>query len=532
MRIHAALLLAAVVAAASLAPAATARRGSGGADDSIWSGAGAFVWNEGNADPKALGQNLRANGFRWAAVILHDGTGVDPLESAWIERFRAAAGPGIALGGWGVLRDRPEAEATLAAQLVDRYDLDFYIANAEAEYKYSGDDGYSGERYGRSRRFVEAFRARASDIHLEPLPKRFRLRYRIDGMLHEIKSPPKRLQAAIIARLKIQSNMSIAEHRIPQDGRIQVKMGKRAIDLRVNSIPTVHGESIVMRILDKSGSLLPLDKIIVQDYDAIVTDIRMPGTDGLALLAEILGRRPGTPTLMITGHGEYDLPVRALRGGAYDFIQKPIERDRFVASLQRAIRARASQRRLKDRRLALERCAIELEKIAEKLGHEEARVLIVDDDPALLQALPETPRLRMSGITVDTADSAAAALDRIAVHDYDAIVTDIKMPGLDGLGLLAEIRKRRPDTPTLMLTGHGEQDLAVRALRGGAYDFIQKPIDRDHFAALLYRAIRVHALNRRQKKRRLALGRCVNELERIVVKLGGELRPASGTEER
>ena len=152
-------------------------------------------------------------------------------------------------------------------------------------------------------------------------------------------------------------------------------------------------------------------------------------------------------------------------------------------------------------------------------------VLVVDDDPALLQALPETLRLRMSGVTVDTADSAAAALDRIAAHDYDAIVTDIRMPGMDGLALLAEILGRRPDTPTLMITGHGEEDLAVRALRGGAYDFIQKPIDRDYFVALLYRAIRAHALNRRMKDRRSALGRCVNELERIVVKLGRELRP-------
>src|SRR3989442_9553940 len=105
-------------------------------------------------------------------------------------------------------------------------------------------------------------------------------------------------------------------------------------------------------------------------------------------------------------------------------------------------------------------------------------VLIVDDDPALLQALPETLRLRMSGVTVDTADSALAALDRITARDYDAIVTDIKMPGMDGLTLLAEILGRRPGTPTLMITGHGEYDLAVRALRGGAYDFIQKPIDR------------------------------------------------------
>src|SRR2546422_121121 len=104
-------------------------------------------------------------------------------------------------------------------------------------------------------------------------------------------------------------------------------------------------------------------------------------------------------------------------------------------------------------------------------------VLIVDDDLALLQALPEALRLRMGGVTVDTADSAAAALERIAARDYDAIVTDIKMPGMDGLELLAEVRGRRPATPILMITGHGEHGLGVDALPGGACDFIQKPID-------------------------------------------------------
>ena len=151
-------------------------------------------------------------------------------------------------------------------------------------------------------------------------------------------------------------------------------------------------------------------------------------------------------------------------------------------------------------------------------------VLIVDDDPALLQALPQTLRLRMSEVTVDTADSSAAALERITARDYDAIVTDIRMPGMDGLTLLAEIAGRRPDTPTLMITGHGEEDLAVRALRGGAYDFIQKPIDRDRFVASLHRAIEAHTLNRREKDWRSALGRCVSELELIVVKLEREGR--------
>src|SRR2546422_6535293 len=149
------------------------------------------------------------------------------------------------------------------------------------------------------------------------------------------------------------------------------------------------------------------------------------------------------------------------------------------------------------------------------------RVLIVDDDAALLQALPEALRLRMREVTVDTAESAAAALDRIAARDYDAIVTDIKMPGMDGLTLLAEIRGRRPDTPILMITGHGEDALAIQALRGGAYDFIPKPIDRDHIVASLHRAIRARALNRRAKDRQLALERCTGELEPIAEKLGG-----------
>jgi two-component system, sensor histidine kinase and response regulator len=149
-------------------------------------------------------------------------------------------------------------------------------------------------------------------------------------------------------------------------------------------------------------------------------------------------------------------------------------------------------------------------------------VLIVDDDPALLQALPQTLRLRMGGVTVETADSAAAALDRIAAQDYDAIVTDIKMPGMDGLALLAEIRARRPDTPTLIITGHGENELVVRALRAGASDFIQKPIDRDYFVAALYRAIRAHVRNRRVTDRRQALKSCADELERIVEKLERE----------
>ncbi len=131
---------------------------------------------------------------------------------------------------------------------------------------------------------VDAFKLRASDIHLEPLEKRFRLRYRIDGMMQEMKSPPKRLQAPVIARLKIQAGMIISEHRVPQDGRIQSKIGNKLIDLRVSCLPTNHGESIVMRILDKEGLRLGLPELgfLSDDQATFERIIGLP--DGILLV--------------------------------------------------------------------------------------------------------------------------------------------------------------------------------------------------------------------------------------------------------
>ena len=131
---------------------------------------------------------------------------------------------------------------------------------------------------------VDAFKLRASDIHLEPLEKKFRLRYRIDGMMQEMKSPPKRLQAPVIARLKIQAGMVISEHRVPQDGRIQSKIGNKLIDLRVSCLPTNHGESIVMRILDKEGLRLGLPELgfLSDDQATFERIIGLP--DGILLV--------------------------------------------------------------------------------------------------------------------------------------------------------------------------------------------------------------------------------------------------------
>jgi len=108
---------------------------------------------------------------------------------------------------------------------------------------------------------TRAIETRASDIHFEPFEDQFRVRYRIDGVLHDVESPPKRLQAAIVSRVKIMAKLNIAERRLPQDGRIMLRVKGKEIDFRVSTVPTIHGESIVLRILDKSSIVLDIEKL-------------------------------------------------------------------------------------------------------------------------------------------------------------------------------------------------------------------------------------------------------------------------------
>jgi type IV pilus assembly protein PilB len=132
---------------------------------------------------------------------------------------------------------------------------------------------------------AEAHRLGASDVHLEPLARKFRVRFRIDGVLQEMQAPPKRLQSAIVSRLKIMTgSMSIAEKRLPQDGRIQVKIDRKPIDLRLSTIPTNHGESIVMRVLDKSSLMLGLPELgfFSEDQQTFERLLRLP--DGILLV--------------------------------------------------------------------------------------------------------------------------------------------------------------------------------------------------------------------------------------------------------
>src|SRR5258708_11142301 len=116
---------------------------------------------------------------------------------------------------------------------------------------------------------ARAVETRASDVHLEPFPDRLRVRYRYDGVLHEVEPPPARLQAAVISRIKIMSRLDIAERRLPQDGRIKLTVRGHEIDFRVSTVPSMYGESVVLRSLARTPVELDIVKLVMpQDVPA------------------------------------------------------------------------------------------------------------------------------------------------------------------------------------------------------------------------------------------------------------------------
>ena len=129
----------------------------------------------------------------------------------------------------------------------------------------------------------QAAQERASDIHVEPFENGMKVRYRIDGRLHEVSSPPRRLQAAITSRLKIMANMDIAERRLPQDNRIKSKIAGREIDIRVSTVPTLYGESVALRLLDRSAMNYQLDNIGLSSRDLSRLDKLISLQSGMAL---------------------------------------------------------------------------------------------------------------------------------------------------------------------------------------------------------------------------------------------------------
>lgn len=203
----------------------------------------------------------------------------------------------------------------------DAADSEFTVVTEEGAEASSADDAPIIRMV--SAMLLEAFKLSASDIHIEPMETTLRIRYRVDGKLIEVDNHPKKLHPAIIARIKVMSGtMSIAEKRLPQDGRIQIRVAGKEVDLRVSSVPSNHGESIVMRILDKSSLMLGLPELgfLSDDQEVLNELIRMP--DGIILVTGPTGsgktttlygclntiNKPDRKIITVEDPVEYELP--------------------------------------------------------------------------------------------------------------------------------------------------------------------------------------------------------------------------------
>lgn len=153
--------------------------------------------------------------------------------------------------------------------------------------------------------------------------------------------------------------------------------------------------------------------------------------------------------------------------------------------------------------------------------------MLVDDDPRLLLALKETILVRMPSADIHTSSSSRAAVDQIRTRDYDVIVSDVRMPELSGIELLERVRSLSPDSPVILITGADSEQMTLKALRGGAYDFISKPVDPVYLVFAIERAVEARQLRREVDERRRALQRYADQLERIVEQRTHDLTQAN-----
>jgi len=245
----------------------------------------------------------------------------DPANLAALDEFKFATG----IGTDAVLVDEKSLSRLLGELLDDHDSLDssmgdlgedgeFDLTLAEGAEADADEDAPSAADDTPIVRFInkvllDAIKQGASDIHFEPYEKDYRIRFRTDGMLREVASPPRNLSPRLSARLKVMSQMDISERRIPQDGRIQMKLSKnRAIDFRVNTLPTMFGEKIVLRILDPSSAQMGIDALgYEEDQKALYMDA-LSKPQGMILVTGPTGS--GKTVSLYTGLGILNTPER------------------------------------------------------------------------------------------------------------------------------------------------------------------------------------------------------------------------------
>jgi general secretion pathway protein E len=235
-----------------------------------------YVWREELPSTVPVLKNISAKylrQYRVCPLTIEGGVltvaSADPLNAIVADDLRQATGLTVKFvvsSATGILetidRNYDGANASALQRIVEGIDEDRGPEDGDADVNHLRDMAFEAPVVRLVNLLIEnAITAEASDIHIEPFEDTLRIRYRIDGILYDQEAPPRRLQAAVTSRIKIMAEMNIAERRLPQDGRIRVNLHGARVDIRVSTIPTVHGESIVMRLLQRSSVFLPLDKL-------------------------------------------------------------------------------------------------------------------------------------------------------------------------------------------------------------------------------------------------------------------------------
>jgi two-component system, NtrC family, sensor kinase len=231
------------------------------------------------------------------------------------------------------------------------------------------------------------------------------------------------------------------------------------------------------------------------DIDIALIDIRLPDIDGLELLVKMKAQKPQCEVIVVTGFGNHDVAIQSLRRGAIDYLEKPVQIEDLNAAIGRA------QERLSEK---------------EELAYRNV-LLVIDDDPEILALMKKS--LEKEGYDVHGAGDGAAGLKIIEKTRVDVIITDIQMNGMNGIEVFQQAKKMYTDIEGIMVTGHKDQELAIKAVRAGAFDYITKPIDLDDLIFAIQKAIERINLNRN----RLYRNRELKLTSEIITKMNDEL---------
>jgi len=208
-------------------------------------------------------------------------------------------------------------------------------------------------------------------------------------------------------------------------------------------------------------------------YDVVVLDVRMPDIDGIEVFGIIRSKQPGLPVIMLTGHASIDEAFQTSRNGIADYLTKPIDMDDLAARVRQVVVQSQQHRRS-------EHPPVEV------VGLDAAiRVMLIDDEAEFLDSMNRV--LRRRNMEVVTAASGEEALALLKENLADVVVLDVKMPGMDGLGVLKRIKRRHPSVQVIMLTGHPSLEAAMESVKLGANEYLKKPPDLDQLVAAIYR---------------------------------------------